>query len=357
MNIGETIRHLRRERDITQEVLAEYLGVSSKAVSQWECSRTMPDIAQLPVLANVFEVTIDELLGVDVSAKKNKIAEYCLRGEEALANGDGESAVAIMREGLLQYPDSHKLMVKLVSHLYSNFPNDEIKAEASALLDKVLSECTDTVVRNEAIELACRFYPKIGRVEDAICLAESMKSAINKLDLLPDILQGHEQFEAYRDMVFAHVNAALSGMLFYAGFRENNENYFFDDKERLAIYKKILAGCDLFFENGDYMYEAQIVEMAAKHAARICACRGDIDEAIRYASKCADGSIQFDTYDWDAPHTSLLWRGFVFGGYCVSEHNRSYYILECFSTDDDFAVLRENVEFNKILERLRVVAR
>ena len=36
MNIGETIRCLRRERDITQEGLAEYLGVSSKAVSQWE---------------------------------------------------------------------------------------------------------------------------------------------------------------------------------------------------------------------------------------------------------------------------------------------------------------------------------
>ena len=309
------------------------------------------------MLANVFEVTIDELLGVDVSAKINKIEEYCLRGQEVLANGDGESAVAIMREGLLQYPDSHKLMVKLASHLYCSHTNDEIKAEVSVLIDKVLSGCTDNAVRNEAIELACRFYPKIGRVDDAIQLAESMKSAINKLDLLPDILRGHEQFEAYRDMVFAHVNAALSGMLFYAGLRDNNGNYFFDDKERLAIYKKILAGYDLFFENGDYMYEAQIVEMAAKHAARICASQGDIGEAIRYASKCADGSIQFDTYDWDAPHTSLLWQDFVFGGYCVSEHNRSYYILECFSTEDAFAALRENVEFNKILERLRAIAR
>ena len=73
-----------------------------------------------------------------------------------------------------------------------------------------------------------------------------MVSDVNKLDLLPDILRGHEQFEAYRDMVFKHVNDALSGMLFYAGLREDNGNYFFDDKERLAIYKKILAGYTLF---------------------------------------------------------------------------------------------------------------
>ena len=60
MSIGTTIKRLRRERDITQEQLAEYLGISTGAVSQWECDRTAPDITQLPLLANVFDVSADE---------------------------------------------------------------------------------------------------------------------------------------------------------------------------------------------------------------------------------------------------------------------------------------------------------
>ena len=53
MTIGMTIRQLRQEQDITQEQLADALGITSLAVSQWECDRTAPDISQLPALANL----------------------------------------------------------------------------------------------------------------------------------------------------------------------------------------------------------------------------------------------------------------------------------------------------------------
>ena len=52
MTIGTTIRQLRQEQDITQEQLADALGITSRAVSQWETDRTAPDISQLPALAN-----------------------------------------------------------------------------------------------------------------------------------------------------------------------------------------------------------------------------------------------------------------------------------------------------------------
>ena len=44
MSIGSTIKKLRRERNMTQEQLAECLGITANAVSQWECDRTAPDI-------------------------------------------------------------------------------------------------------------------------------------------------------------------------------------------------------------------------------------------------------------------------------------------------------------------------
>lgn len=75
MSIGTTIRQLRQEQDITQEQLADALGITSRAVSQWETDRTAPDISQLPALANFFNVTTDRLLGVDIKRKKEEISE------------------------------------------------------------------------------------------------------------------------------------------------------------------------------------------------------------------------------------------------------------------------------------------
>lgn len=73
INIGLNIKKLRIAKGMTQEELAEYTGVSSRAVSRWENSITFPDITLLPILANIFEVTVDELLDVDVYKKEQDI--------------------------------------------------------------------------------------------------------------------------------------------------------------------------------------------------------------------------------------------------------------------------------------------
>ena len=61
--IGQTISRLRRERNMTQMALADEMGVSFQAVSNWERGQSMPDISKLPELAELFSTTIDALLG------------------------------------------------------------------------------------------------------------------------------------------------------------------------------------------------------------------------------------------------------------------------------------------------------
>ena len=73
MNLGLKIKKLRLAKSMTQEELAEYTGVSSRAVSRWENGITFPDISLLPILANIFEVTVDELLDVDIYKKEQDI--------------------------------------------------------------------------------------------------------------------------------------------------------------------------------------------------------------------------------------------------------------------------------------------
>ena len=61
IRIGEKIKSLRKAKNISQEVLAKYLGISFQAVSKWEKGDTMPDVAMIPAIASFFGVSTDEL--------------------------------------------------------------------------------------------------------------------------------------------------------------------------------------------------------------------------------------------------------------------------------------------------------
>ena len=63
LSLGKKISELRKEKGITQEELADKLGVSPQAVSKWENDLSCPDIMSLPDIADIFGITIDELFG------------------------------------------------------------------------------------------------------------------------------------------------------------------------------------------------------------------------------------------------------------------------------------------------------
>ena len=76
MTIGKNIAELRKNSGMTQEQLAETLGVSSQSVSKWENDVTMPDIMLLPVIAGCFDITVDELYGSINPKEKQQAIDY-----------------------------------------------------------------------------------------------------------------------------------------------------------------------------------------------------------------------------------------------------------------------------------------
>ncbi len=74
ININEQIAYYRKQRGLTQEDVARALGVTNQAVSKWESAQCCPDIALLPELADLFEVSVDKLLGRKPSAS---LGELC----------------------------------------------------------------------------------------------------------------------------------------------------------------------------------------------------------------------------------------------------------------------------------------
>lgn len=93
--IGARIAKYRKEKGMTQEALADKLGVSSQAVSKWETDTSCPDISLLPTLAQVLGITVDELLtGKSESVqllpleRRKSLEELTLRVKVLSAQGD-----------------------------------------------------------------------------------------------------------------------------------------------------------------------------------------------------------------------------------------------------------------------------
>ena len=116
-NMGQIIKRLRKERNITQEELAEQLNISAQAISKWENGMSMPDISQVVPLANLFGVPTDVLFGVygtehekEVHLLLKEIYEIydgCKDGEE------GKTALIILdkyRDALRAYPNNATLL-------------------------------------------------------------------------------------------------------------------------------------------------------------------------------------------------------------------------------------------------------
>lgn len=73
IQLGSKIKSLRLEKSMTQEQLAQKLGVSAQAVSKWESSANMPDIQMLPELAVIFGISIDELFTMTEESRMDRI--------------------------------------------------------------------------------------------------------------------------------------------------------------------------------------------------------------------------------------------------------------------------------------------
>lgn len=116
-NMGQIIKRLRKERNLTQEEFAEQLNISAQAISKWENSTSMPDVSLIVPIANLFGVSTDILFGMDstdhekeINIRLKEIYEIydgCKDGEE------GSTALTILKkyqDALRVYPNNITLL-------------------------------------------------------------------------------------------------------------------------------------------------------------------------------------------------------------------------------------------------------
>ncbi len=98
LNIGENIRQNRRRLDMTQEQLADRLGVTFQSVSRWECGATYPDMELLPAIARIFGITTDALLDCPNEQTERAFGILSNRYHTACRKNNSEELIEILTE-------------------------------------------------------------------------------------------------------------------------------------------------------------------------------------------------------------------------------------------------------------------
>lgn len=118
---GQRIAALRKSKGMTQEALAQRLGITNQAVSKWESDQCCPDIMQLPALADIFEISMDKLFGrAEPALLENPPQEtVTVIGELPWEDNDDLHAVCFIGHQLVRYQDIPSLGGKRERFSYS----------------------------------------------------------------------------------------------------------------------------------------------------------------------------------------------------------------------------------------------
>ena len=372
MNIGTNIKKLRRERDITQEQLAEYLNISVSAISQWESGKTTPDISLLAPLANIFDVTSDVLLGIDITVKENRIKDIINQARQAREYGsvDCEKSIEILRAGLKEYPNSYEIMADLMSciRIFRFLGEGMEDGEAILLLnevisigEKILAECTNDSCRYNAIHELCPAYadPVIGKTDKALELAEKMPHHVGGREfLLESIYQGEKKLEKMQQNMAQLLTSLISTMSSYINEISRNDkkngayNDYYTVEDGIALCKKFITLIEVMLEDGDYGSYGRFMLGMGTTMARFYMKLKDFESAIKALRLSAEYAIKFDTeYIPDKPKSSLLFKN-ITHNYIIINMEAAMSLLELMR-QPTFDPIRENADFIGIEKRLK----
>lgn len=153
ITLAENLRKLRRDRNLTQEDIADFLGVSFQAVSKWERDEGFPDISMLPVIANFFGITVDALIGNDISSRDERIKAYCDEYWHCNKKGDMDAAADIAKKAYRDYPYDWNIIDIYCLSLtkgYSEYPGGKL-SELRDICRMIMDKCTDAKIRMHAV--------------------------------------------------------------------------------------------------------------------------------------------------------------------------------------------------------------
>ncbi len=309
LNIGENIRKLRKDRDITQEEFAEMFGVSCQSVSRWENGLCYPDIELIPDIAGFFGISADKLMGTDENAEKEDVKCILDKFQSAISQGKINECIDIARKGVSEYPNNYVLLNKLMYALFAsgsddaNIPDwkenmEKYDAEIVSLGERIMKHCPDMDIRYEATARLAFQHCEMGRKSMGRAVYETMPTMTHCREIaIWQALEENEKLQHTRELIDKAYSLLATGIY--------QLTFLLSDEDAIKIFLKseeierIMCDGETFegtFHNCKHNY------LMAKHYMRL----GNTSEALKHISLAIKAAKAFDKRPDERRTYSLL---------------------------------------------------
>ena len=348
MSIGTTIKKLRRDRNITQEQLAELLGVSTNAVSQWECDKTAPDISHLPVLASIFEVSADVLLEIDIakSKKQTEIKKFTAKCAELHSQGKTEERLKLCREMQKKYPNDETVRYNLMKVLKTGYVDESF--DEIVMLGEQLLQSTNMEYRTGAIRGLCLTYLAKGDRAKALQYADMIPPAE---DLYVHVLEGNELVEHCQNYFWK----VCDRMYLYMKYLIDCKDAGYTHEEKHTMLKSLYDMFHIIFSNEDFGFYNDRLTRISFFMALESGKAGEFDRAISELEKMVLYCEKFKNFT-EIDHSSLFVNKIKFSRKDISKHSEETlghtYLRYLNNNDNVFASIKNDPRYARIKEHL-----
>lgn len=221
ISIAKVITAKRKEKGITQDKLAEYIGVSKASVSKWETAQSYPDITLLPQLASYFNISIDELIGYFPQMTKEDIKKTYHRLAEDFSRKPFDVVLDECRVIIKKYFACFPLLLQMVKLYFNHFilakekeKQDALLREAIELCIRIKKESDDVWIAKQANSLEAGCHLILNQPLEALeLLDETMKPPISDNFLLSKAYQMTGKIEKAKEALQVSLYQHLRGLL------------------------------------------------------------------------------------------------------------------------------------------------
>lgn len=360
--LSENIKRLRHEKDLTQETLAEFLGVTFQSVSNWERGESYPDITMLPEIAVFFKVSLEELLGVNRAEDEKEI----LKELESYDNlTDKDLKWEIIYNLKKKFPNDFRILLRYMTclvHFKENTP--ENIAKIIAIYENIQQNCSNDKIRISAKRHLAELYRGLSEKDGSDITFEDCEKIIKEM---PRMRDGQEMFCFYypenypsRDEIimntleeqFLLLDTVCSHYFHYNGFFYDRN---FSDEWVLSAFKTEIDFLNFVYDDGNYGKMWRTVIYNYGHLGVRYFKLGDTANALKNFRKMCEFAIKFDNMDRITTMHSVMFEGKEFdkhtlGSTYVAKSQIKELLTENFPLSDDFKATDEFKELISTLE-------
>ncbi len=298
LTIAENLKNFRLNKGVTQNDLAEFLGMSNQSVSKWERDEGFPDITLLPKIAAYYGVTVDDLLGCGRIAIDSRIQDYCDRSAKLAHEYKIHEDLALWEAAYAEFPNEPKVLQGLMGSLFSVWmtekreqpdDSDPYSRRILELGRHLLDESHDTAVRDHAVEILCYTYSFLGDSENAKFFAGQQTGYhATKDQLLAAVLEGEEKAKQ------AQENLESLAACMYQNVNELIYSECFTLEEEIRLRRFVVRLYELVYEDGNYGFCHDVLFVTWQQIAWLYARLADVENCLSAIEKCTEHCIAYD---------------------------------------------------------------